>query len=435
MRVDWLTPRSGAIEPETQRRCVATAAVYAGIAALFVLVLTLPDLSLQWAASDEVCCHTPTIRAIRDEGLSAALRDSARYRSATTPLYHLVMSVVLDRVDPLAIRCGWIVVALIGGFLVYTWLCHDQALSQKRRAALAITLAFMLSPTVRASALYFVTDGLAVHLAVAALVLLQYSTNGQSAYRMSGIGALVLAFASFYTRQYYAWVTFYVAYTVFRNSDRRLKLVTAIACAVLTVPALLIFSIWHGVTPPLGTPIHNTPLLLSTVPNAMGLLAIYAVPLVYIAARDTVRRRSDITGRRVLLAVGAILCGGALYAALWSVFGFAMPQEGGILRMLSRLGRFGDMALLLISYVGVAMLARWVLVDGASQLWWGVFLAPLLGASFLLQRYVDPIVLVFMFFVARPRDALQVLDSRLVWFYPAFSIVYSLTRALYFTTL
>jgi hypothetical protein len=62
-----------------------------------------------------------------------------------------------------------------------------------------------------------------------------------------------------------------------------------------------------------------------------------------------------------------------------------------------------------------------------------VFLLPLLTGTVLLQRYVEPAILVFMFFVARPRDALKVLDSPVVWFYPVFNVVYSLSRALYFT--
>ena len=79
------------------------------------------------------------------------------------------------------------------------------------------------------------------------------------------------------------------------------------------------------------------------------------------------------------------------------------------------------------------MLTRWLAVDGWRQLWWGVFLLPLLTGTVLLQRYVEPAILVFMFFVARPRDAVQVLDSRLIWFYPLFTVLYSISRALYFT--
>src|SRR4029450_12410495 len=147
--------------------------VLAGVAALYVWLVFVPDPSFAWAATDEACCHTRTIRAIKDEGILAALGDSRRYRSATTPLYHLLMSMPLDRVDPLAIRYGWTVITLFAGYLMYRQVADDAALHRGTGAALALTLAFVLSPTVRAAARYFVTDGLALYLTVAGLVLVQ----------------------------------------------------------------------------------------------------------------------------------------------------------------------------------------------------------------------------------------------------------------------
>ena len=151
------------------------------------------------------------------------------------------------------------------------------------------------------------------------------------------------------------------------------------------------------------------------------------------AVRDIGRAYSGPTPvERV--GVVAVLFGAAVYAVVWLTLGFEIPEAGGILRTLRRLGAAGDVAFLMISYTGIVMLARWLIVDGPSQLWWGVFLLPLLTGSLLLQRYVEPAILVFMFFVARPRDALQVLDSPLVWFYPLFTAIYSVTRAMYFTS-
>ena len=207
--------------------------MFAGIAALYVLLLFAPDQSLQWAASDEACCHIPTIKAIQEEGLRTALADSSRYRSATTPLYHLVMSFMLGRVDPFAIKCAWIVITLIASVLVYLHLCRDPTLQRKRSAAVALTLAFMLSPTVRASALYFVTDGLAVHFAVVALALLQSARAPVRFLWGFGLAALVAAFASFYTRQHYLWAALFVAYVSFTEGDLRVTMASAVTCVLL----------------------------------------------------------------------------------------------------------------------------------------------------------------------------------------------------------
>ncbi len=75
------------------------AAVLVIIPALYVLPLFVPDPSLAWASQDETCCHRPTIRAIQTQGLVASITDYEHYRSATAPLYHMAMSLVLDRVD------------------------------------------------------------------------------------------------------------------------------------------------------------------------------------------------------------------------------------------------------------------------------------------------------------------------------------------------
>jgi hypothetical protein len=127
-------------------------------------------------------------------------------------------------------------------------------------------------------------------------------------------------------------------------------------------------------------------------------------------------------------------CGMALYVASGLALGFEIPQAGGILRVVSLFGSFGPVVFLAISSLGLFVLARWLMVDGAGQLWWAVFLLPLLVGSVLLQRYFEPAILVFMFLVARPRDAITVLDSRLVWFYPLFAAVYALSRTIYFAS-
>jgi hypothetical protein len=61
-----------------------------------------------------------------------------------------------------------------------------------------------------------------------------------------------------------------------------------------------------------------------------------------------------------------------------------------------------------------------------------VFLAPPLASTLVLQRYFEPAILVFLFLAAKPGDAIKVLDSRLVWFYPLFYAAYSLSRTFYF---
>jgi hypothetical protein len=410
-------------------------AVFLITAAIYVTPLFVPDPSLLWAADDEVCCHIPSIKAIHDEGLLQAVKDTKRYRTATTPLYHMLMSVVLGRVDPAWLRMFWIVVALAVGFLLYHHVRTDPALGHGERAGLALATTYLLSPTIRASAVYFVTDGLAVHLAIAALVLLRRARAGPKFSTPLGVLAIVAAYASFYTRQFYLWTALYVAYSVVSEATcRRARIATMTACLLLAAPAISLFAAWRGFTTPLGFAVHTHPILLSTVPNALGLLGVYSLPLAWIATRDSADdRRGKTIGRQ--LWVSLIVVGGlVLYVAACLALGFEIPESGGILRMVRVFGSFDAVVFLLVSYLGLLMVVRWFVTDGLWQTWWVVFLVPLFAGSIVLQRYFEPAVLVFMFLVARPRDALKVLDSRPVWFYPLFTAAYALSRTIYFAS-
>ena len=171
-------------------------------------------------------------------------------------------------------------------------------------------------------------------------------------------------------------------------------------------------------------------MLLSTAPNVLGLLALYSLPLVCIAVRDGAHdvKRGDMPWWLPLCILGGI----GLYVALGTAMGLVIPESGGVLSALRLLGESGTALFLGMSAIGLVMLIRWLVVNGASQLWWGVFLVPLLLGSIVLQRYFEPAIFVVMFLALRPRDALKALDSKMVWYYPAFTALYAVSRMIYF---
>ena len=74
-----------------------------------------------------------------------------------------------------------------------------------------------------------------------------------------GCLAVIVAYSSFYARQYYLWVTLYVAYSVFSDRQpRRAKIATTAGCLLLTMPALGLFAVWHGFTPPWDGPVTQS---------------------------------------------------------------------------------------------------------------------------------------------------------------------------------
>jgi hypothetical protein len=245
--------------------------------------------------------------------------------------------------------------------------------------------------------------------------------------------AVVVAFASFYTRQYYVWVTLFVAYNVWSAaSDWRSRSTVGVVSILLALPALAVVSIWHGLVPRLGTPVHTEPAFLSTAPNALALLATYSLPLLWIALQDTRISMSREWSATSMRRAAWLLAGLGLYIGGALALGLEIPRAGGMLRMLSVLGWPGLVIFLALSYGGLLLLLRWVITDGVRQVWWAAFLLPLLTGSVLLQRYFEPAILVILFLVARPRDAVRVLDSRWVWFYPILTGAYGLSRAIYF---
>ncbi|MPZ74022.1 MAG: hypothetical protein GEU74_12465 [Nitriliruptorales bacterium] len=410
-------------------------AVFVLIGGVLLLHLPVPDPSLQWGAQDEACCHIPTILLFQERGLLDGVRD---YPSATTPLYHLLMATAYGRVNPLALRLAWMAVTLGAGWLLYAQIRDEDGPRAHSVGALAIALAFLLSPTIRASARYFVTDGLPLHLAIAALALLRRSqTSGRvGTHPLWAWLAVVTAYLSLYTRQYYLWVPLYATHSVLSASrDKGFRAFTAAGSAVLVLPLLALFWVWGRVTPPMVWGHHTEAHILVSVPNALSFVAIYSLPALWLAANGLI---ADVQGRgwsRAARMPLLVLGGLVAFISILLSSGFQVPVDGGILGRLAEplFGRYANVAFLAVSYCGVVLLVRWVTVDGPRQLWWLVFLLPFVVSGSLLQRYFDPAVIVFLFLVARPNDARTILDSRLVWFYPAFTVAYSVGRVLYLT--
>jgi hypothetical protein len=407
-------------------------AVFVTVAAIYILQLFVPDPLLSWAREDEHCCHVPTILLFQRRGLIEAAKD---YPSATTPLYHVLMATVYGRVPDLWLRLTWVMVTLGVGWLLYRHILNDDRVARGSPAAGAIAIAFLMNPTVRAAAVFFVTDGLPLDLAIISLVLLSRANAGSPlGNRVSAGIALVAAHASFYTRQYYIWVPLYVTHSLLAGRSRMQQAAVVATSGMLLLPALGLFLMWGRVTPPWASGAHTDAHVLTSLPTALAFLAISFVPVVALAMRDLVvdarlHVRSPVSAfwRPLMVVAGLVVYVGLLLAE-----GFEVPVVGRILRTFSGppFGQLGTILFLVMSYCGLVILVRWLVMDGARQLWWVVFLLPFVASGFLSERYLDPVGMLFLFLIARPRDAERILNGRLVWFYPAFSVTYSVGRLL-----
>jgi hypothetical protein len=404
-------------------------AVFVVIAAFYVLQFFLPDPFLSWAAVDEDCCHVPTILRFQQRGLIEAAKD---YPSATTPLYHIIMATAYGRVPDIWLRVAWVIVTLGAGWLLYRHVLADDRATRSSFAASAIAIAFLMNPTVRAAAVFFVTDGLPLYLTITSLFLLRRTRESPGASSLSAGLALVAAHASFYARQYYVWVPLYVTHSLVAGRSRKQQAAVLAASALLLLPALGLLVMWGRTTPPMASGEHTYLDVLVSGPTALAFVAIALAPAIAVALRDLIvatRVQPYVRAYSRLFGLTAALVG---YVGILLAAGFEIPVVGNILRTLAgaRFGGFGTALFLVMSYAGLAMLVRFLVLDGTRQLWWLVFLLPFMVSGFLSQRYFDPVAMLFFLLVACPRDAARILNGPLVWYYPAFSVAYSVGRLL-----
>jgi len=402
--------------------------LFAVIAAIYILQLFVPDPFLGAARFDESFYHLPTVRLFQQRGLVEAAKN---YPSATTPLYHIIMAAVYGRIPDLWLRLAWVAVTLASGWLLFQHLLHDPRTAGSL-APIAVTIAFLASPTVRGAAAYFVTDGLSLQLTIASLFLLRKS-NAElpSPGRVSAGAALVTAYASFYARQYYLWVPVYVTHRLLSGCNRTGRAVVAAASAALLLPAVALFLTWGRATPPRVWEAHTGTDILISVPTTLSFIGIFVLPAFALALRDLfsdwVYNRPAWARRAVLGGIGGLV----VYVGLLLGAGFQIQEYvARILGALKGLGLAGTILFLVPSYCALVVLVRWFAIDGRRQLWWIVFMLPFTASGYLCLRYFDPAVMLFLFLVATPRDAERIARSRLVWFYPAFSVSYSVGRFL-----
>ena len=311
--------------------------LFAVIAAIYILQLFVPDPFLGAARFDESFYHLPTVRLFQQRGLVEAAKN---YPSATTPLYHIIMAAVYGRIPDLWLRVAWVAVTLASGWLLYQHLLHDPRTAGSL-APIAVTIAFLASPTVRAAAAYFVTDGLSLQLTIASLFLLRKSNaESPSPSRVSAGAALVTAYASFYARQYYLWVPMYVTHRLLSGCNRTGRAVVAAASAALLLPAVALFLTWGRATPPRVWEAHTGTDILISVPTTLSFIGIFVLPAFALALRDLfsdwVYNRPAWARRAVLGGIGGLV----VYVGLLLGAGFQIQEY--VARILGALKGLGS---------------------------------------------------------------------------------------------
>lgn len=427
-------------------------------AAVLALPLVLTTAALRgltvtlniFHGSDERVYHLPTIRQFASQ---LPFPDLVHYPAAQTPLFHLLEAYVGKVIGYQLWRLRLVDVVISYGLAWAVFQLLHRRLGLQRTPALALAVAFLLSPYVFGPSFRVMTDNLALLLVVVALERLERfrQTRALAPYL---VGCLSIGLAIL-TRQSAAFMLPVAAlYAVLAGLDRR-RLGLALGAVVLAaVPAGVLFLSWHGLVPRGGNPSSCGLCPSGDVAGAHGLLsaqsieltlatlALYGVlifgPAALVALvenREHLRSWAKSSGAWLYAAVVAALLG-VLVLLIWPARpGPGAHSAGLIWNAARRLPSIDGSSLvfwILVPLAGVVatlrlrLSSRWLLVGA----FFGFFLLSALATRLPWQKYVDPFVLLALLLTLRRQDLAPAWRLVGLPVMAAASIAYALSLAL-----
>lgn len=238
---------SGYAGPESQSFLHNKILPYIVLALIFlILVVPLihkPEIDI-YDARDEDSFHFPTVRDFWDDFPAF---DLTNYRSATTPLYHIVLALAAQilglAVVPLRLISA--VISLICLLFFYRYLStRGDNLAALVFAALLLFSPYFIGPAIRLS-----TDNAALLLAILTIYTMDTMPPITRNFWLTNFLTLVTVL----TRQIYAWLLgVYAIFHLWRSKLRGPKLLRMILPMLLPGGGLAYFVfLWKGLTPPL----------------------------------------------------------------------------------------------------------------------------------------------------------------------------------------
>jgi 4-amino-4-deoxy-L-arabinose transferase-like glycosyltransferase len=370
------------------------------VAVLRGMTATLPIFH----GSDERVYQYPTILRFSHQ---LPFPDLHSYHSAQTPLFHLLMAYVgkvigyeLWRLRLVEVLISYLLALAVFGLL------HGR-IGIERRAALALTLLFALSPYVFGYSFRLMTDNLALLFTVLGLERFErYRESGRLGPFAAGC---VCAGAAVLTRQSTAFLLgvglLYAALAPAAGPGRR-RAAAAGLVALAALPAGLLFLNWHGLVAPGGDPsscglCRHGGLEVRTTELTLATLGLYGAVLFAPEALLVLSRRR---ARPVGGAVVAALVGVALLLAFPASPG--AHAAGVIWKAAGKLPSVDGSSLLFWVLVPLSGVVLWLRLR-ASQRPWAVaafgacFLVSTLVIRYPWQKYVDPLALLLLLVTVR----------------------------------
>ncbi|MBL0928298.1 MAG: hypothetical protein IBJ11_11715 [Phycisphaerales bacterium] len=353
--------------------------------------------------------HRPTIEKFGEQWPRPDLRD---YQSATTPGWHLALSLIrrVAGADWWTLR--WINAVLTAGLLgLLAWACAARV---SLGSAVALALPMVGSMYVFASGGWLVPDNAAWLLVLWVLLL---GLKGVSSAR-GLVGAAVLLAALVFVRQIHVWAAAVLWASAWLGEGDRGGLMPGDAdplaakvnrtgrSLLVAVPALLLLGglvwLWGGATPPSFKSQHAAmnPAVPLTVLSVFGVLSLFFSG--YLLPGLGARMRERGVGVMLVVIVGLLagLAAAVLAESTWK----DRVRDTGVWLIAKRFdwqveGR--SVVMVMLSGLGGAMLSAWACALGARERWlmlgaMAAFAAAHTANAMAWQRYYEPFSLMWL---------------------------------------
>ena len=410
---------------------IALSATLLSVVASFVAGSLLGEDSTGGMRADFYNFHWPAIEHF--SALSWGTAIAKDYPVSNNPLLYMIASLLpLHGNQKIYHAITFLIALLIWPLLAWAYHRRYSNYGIGWLWALFGASAILISPSFRSSAFWGTTDYLPIAFCVGtSLLLSRFQDLGVHEARTIPPSTLVtLAFISscaFYTRQFYAFLPVFAAWTVLTRTKTAPFLVFGVFFMAL-LPELFLIYVWKGINAPSNQFVfHPT---LTNVALVGCNIAFVSTPLILGCIR---RPFGDVFpewwgARATALAfVGLFVFITALWPTEWPSVGGGIIAKTGV-----RMGALGTPFILTVSYLGLAAAFLFSVRSATNAVLAGAFVVPFFTDRFSYQHYLEPSLAVAVFLFADTQTAKAVFNKRVLICNFAFSLLVLVIAIVYY---
>jgi hypothetical protein len=388
-----------------------------GIVISFLAGFLLREDSIGGARFDFYYFHWPLVKIFSAMPWGKTIADYGGVAAANNPLLYMIASLLpLHGDQKIYHTITFVVALLIWPLLSWAYYRRYSKYGTDWLWASFGASAILISPSFRSSAFWGTTDYLPfVFCAGTSLLLSRFQDSEADKARAVGLFTLIalatVSSCAFYTRQFYAFLPVFAAWTVLTRTRTPYLWVLSVFILAL-LPELFLVYLWKGVNPP-QTQFDFHPGVISVVLVGAN-VGLLSAPLILGCIR---RSLADVLpewwGARstVVAFAGLLIFIIALRDAAWPEMGGGIIEKAGL-----RMGALGTPFILTASYLGLVAAVLFSMRSATNALLVAAFLVPFFTSLYSYQHYLEPSLAVTVFLFSDTQTARTVFNKRvLMW--------------------